>query len=156
MNLHELNPMYNKTTRKSYPKRDTWKSQHWNCSKAQLNHAILRGESFSSLQNYCYYNTDEIGSNYQQTYSYCETQLLYHQKEFWRFWRYKYKANTCIGSVRSKFQLKLPNRFENLQINKDNTVQTAYDKSQWSSIKLFPKEREKDKQALRLNWTAIT
>ena len=58
---------------------------------------------------------------------------------------------TCNDAVRNKFQLKLPNRFENLDINKDGTVQTAYDKSLWDSIKISAKEREKHNKALGMN-----
>ena len=39
---------------------------------------------------------------------------------------YNNKAITSNDAVRNKFQLELANRFENLQINEDDTVQTAY------------------------------
>ena len=41
---------------------------------------------------------------------------------------YNYKTTTWNDAVRNKFQLELSNRFENLEINEGNTVQTAYDK----------------------------
>ena len=41
---------------------------------------------------------------------------------------YNHKAITSNDVVRNKFQLELSNRFEDLQINEDDTVQTAYDK----------------------------
>ena len=41
---------------------------------------------------------------------------------------YNHKAISSNDAVRNKFQLELSNRFENLQINEDDTVQTAYGK----------------------------
>ena len=41
---------------------------------------------------------------------------------------YSHKAITSNDAVRNKFQLEVSNRFENLHINEDDTVQPAYDK----------------------------
>ena len=40
---------------------------------------------------------------------------------------YNHKTITSNDAVRKKFQLQLYNQFDNLQINEDDTVQTAYD-----------------------------
>ena len=39
---------------------------------------------------------------------------------------YNHKYITSNDVVRNKFQLKLSNRFENLQINEDDTVKSPY------------------------------
>ena len=59
---------------------------------------------------------------------------------------YNYKTTTWNDAVRNKFQLELSNRFENLEINEGNTVQTAYDNETASSF--LPKKEKKHKQAL--------
>ena len=41
---------------------------------------------------------------------------------------YNHKSITSNDVVRNKFQLKLSNQFENLQINEDDTVKAPYDK----------------------------
>ena len=59
---------------------------------------------------------------------------------------YNHKAITSNDVVRNKFQLKLSNRFETLQINEDDTVKSPYDEleealSEAASNSLLQKEK---------------
>ena len=40
---------------------------------------------------------------------------------------YNHKSITSYDALRNEFHLELSNRFENLQINEDGTVQTTYE-----------------------------
>ena len=68
---------------------------------------------------------------------------------------YDYKDITSNDVIRNIFQLELSNRFKNLQINEDGTVQTVYDKLEQVLNEAASNSLPKKEKRLKKSWDLL-
>ena len=139
------------TTRKPLPNRRKWSRQHPNGNKAQLDYVILTRKWINSLQNRPCYNTVEIDSDHHiltvtGKFSFRAT------KNTSNISMYINKSITSNDLVRNKLHPELSNPFENLQVNEDDTAQTAYNKLQQALIKTASNSLPKKEKNTNKPW----
>ena len=127
IHLCEANNMCIATTRKPHPNRHKWSWQQPNGNKAQKNHILLKGKWINSLRNCRCYKTVELDSDHRILtasikFSFRTT------KKISNIPIYDHKAVIYNNAVQNNFQLELSNRFQHLQIDEDDSTQTAYNK----------------------------
>ena len=131
------------TTRQPHPSRHKWTWQHPNGKKAQMDHVIIRGKWINSLQNCRSYSTVEIDSDHRIVTARIKLSFRT-EKSSQNTPKYDHNAILYNNVIRSNFRLELSNRFEQLTINEDESIQSAYNKFEYTlnavAAKTLPKK----------------